>query len=373
MKAMRLVSVALGAALFCGCQGARARDPGGRRAVPVSVQAAVSADVPIEVATNGNVLPISTIAIKSRVDGQIERVSFHEGDDVKAGSPLFTIDPRPFRLALQQAEATLARDEVLAKNAELEAQRASGLLEQKLVSQQEFDQRSTQLASLRVTLQADRGTVETARVNLGYTRIDAPISGRTGSLQITAGNLIKANTDPALIVIRQISPIYVAFSVPADRLPELRRGSEHGPLAVQARAPSDTATVDGKLTFIDNTVDTATGTIALKATFANEDHTLWPGQFVEVKLRFGTLHDAVIVPVRAIVPSQHGDQAFVVGEGLVVEARKVETGPRMGDSVVVRSGIKGGERVVTDGQMNLIPGSKVELNAALDKPEGAPP
>jgi multidrug efflux system membrane fusion protein len=364
---------------LAACQGAKARDPG-HHAVPVSAQVATRADVPIEIAANGNVLPISTISIKSRVDGQIDHVFFHEGEFVKEGSALFTIDPRPYRLALQQAEANLARDEVLTRNAEREAKRAAELLGQKLVSEQENDQKATQVATLQATLQADRVTVDNARINLGYTKIVAPITGRTGSLQIAAGNLVKANADAPLVVIRQISPIYVAFAVPADRLPEIQRNQERGALQVEARVPSDTTRVRGTLTFVDNTIDTATGTIALKATFPNQDRSLWPGQFVDVAMRLSMLSHAVLVPARAIMAGQRGDQAFVLSPQLVASSRDVQTGIRFGEQVVVTRGIEVGEQVVTDGQLNLLTGTKVELKVGPSvskdqpaKPEGAPP
>ncbi len=357
-------------ALHAGCEGAKASKPG-PRVVPVTAQLATRADVPLEIDANGNVVPISTIAVKSRVDGQIERVFFREGDDIAKGHPLFLIDPRPFRLALEQAQANLARDQVQEHNAELQEHRAAELLKQNLVSQQEYDQSYTQLASLRATLQADRGALDTAKVNLGYTKILAPIDGRTGSLQITAGNLIKANADTPLVVIRQISPIYVSFAVPADKLPQIRKNQAQAQLAVEARVPPDPTTAKGTLTFIDNTVDTATGTIALKATFANHDHALWPGQFVEVKMRLATLHDVVVVPARAVTTGQRGDQVFVLDDKLVAHARRVGSGLRAGDTVVIDRGLKAGERIVTDGQLNLVEGTKVELKPGLGSAEAA--
>ena len=338
--------------------------------------------VPLEIAVNGNVLPISTIAVRSRIDGEIMRVFFREGQDVKKGAPLFQIDPRPFRVALQRASADLARDEAQLRNAELEQKRYTSLAQQKLVSQQEFDQRSTTVETLRATLQGDHSAVDNARLNLGCTDIIAPIGGRTGGLQITAGNVIKANSDPPLVVIRQISPIYVAFAVPADRLAEIRRFQGKGALAVEATVHGDSAArpAQGVLTFIDNSIDTATGTIALKATFKNADQALWPGQFVDVVLRLTALPNATVIPSRAIQTGQRGEQVFVVSDKLTAQVRLVKTSTHVGEWVVVDQGVSPGEHVVVDGQLNLVADTKVAIKATPATPptearaaQGAPP
>jgi multidrug efflux system membrane fusion protein len=346
--------------------------------VSVSVETAASREVPLEVTVIGSVVPISVIEVRSRIEGQIERVFFKEGQEVKKGDPLFQIDARPYRVALERAAAELARDEVALRSAEVEEKRYGALQQQKLVSPQEYYVRAVALATARATLVADRSAVDSARVNLEYTKITASISGRTGSLQTTQGNVVKANSDKPLVVIRQISPIYVAFAVPADRLPEIRRFSQKGALAVEAGLHSDTGgggenVARGELTFIDNTIDAATGTIALKATFANEDHELWPGQFVDASLRLSALPNATVIPARAVQPSQQGNQVFVIGADLVAQARVVKLGPRIGDAIVIEQGVAPGERVVVDGQLNLLPGSKVVVKGGADEPSQPKP
>jgi multidrug efflux system membrane fusion protein len=371
--ASRLSSGLVGLLLACGAyacsEGGSAQPnaaPHKRPPVPVSVEAVKTMPVPLEIAVNGNVVPISTIAVRSRIDGQIMRVFFREGQDVKQGAPLFQIDPRTFKAALQRASADLARDEAQLRNAELEQKRYTSLLEQKLVSQQELDQRATAVETLRATVLGDHGALDNARLNLGATDINAEVAGRTGGLQITAGNVVKANADPPLVTIRQISPIYVAFAVPADRLSEIRRFQSQGALAVEARVHGDAAALpaSGQLTFIDNTIDVATGTIALKATFKNADQALWPGQFVDVVLRLTAMPNATVIPSRAIQTGQRGEQVFVVGDKLTAEVRLVKTSTRIGEWVMVEQGVSPGERVVVDGQLNLVADSKVAIKAA---------
>jgi multidrug efflux system membrane fusion protein len=360
----------LGAGIaLLGCGQEPTHDPVSR-IVPVSVQTAAKSSVPLEISVIGNVVPIATIAVKSRVDGQVQRVFFSEGQYVKKGEPLFQIDARPFRVALAQARANLARDAAQARNAELEEKRSSTLIRDKLISQQEYDQKSMQLETLRAAVQADQAMVDNAQVNLDYCAISSPVSGRTGSLQIAAGNLLKANSDPPLVVIRQISPIYVSFAAPAERLTEIRKYSERGALRVQVSQPGvNTAPTQGSLTFIDNTVDTGTGTIGMKATFANEDGALWPGQFARVSLFLSDLPDAVVVPARAVQAGQQGDHVFVVADGRTVQSRAVKTGVRFGELVVIEQGVAAGEQVVTDGQLNLVSGAKIEIKPAIGKPE----
>lgn len=367
--------LALGVSLLAcaiGCTPEVKADPT-RRAVPVSVQLAKTSDVPLRLTVIGNVLPIATISVRSRIDGQVERVFFGEGQFVKKGEPLFQIDPRPYRVALAQARANLARDTAQARNAELEAKRAAALIKDKLVSQQEYDQKATAALTLNAAVLGDQAQVDSAQVNLDYTAIASPIAGRTGALQVAAGNLVKANGDPALVVIRQISPIYVQFTAPAENLPDIRRYSAQGALKVQVTPSAGKASTprDGQLTFIDNTVDVATGTITMKATLANEDGELWPGQFARVDLFLSQLEGAVVVPARAVQSGQQGDHVFVVSSDLKVQSRAVTTGARFGELVVIENGIAAGEQIVTDGQLSLVPGTKVEIKASVERPEGA--
>jgi multidrug efflux system membrane fusion protein len=371
-------------ATLSACNNAPEQKAPPRPPVSVMVETASTMQVPVEVAVIGNVESISTIAVRSRIDGQIERVFFREGQDVRRGDPLFQIDARPYKVALEKAEADAARDRAQLRNADNEEKRYSALIQQKFVSPQEYDQRTTTLETLRATVQSDRSALDNAQLNLDYTKISAPVSGRAGSLQITAGNLVKANADPPLVIIRQLSPIRVTFAVPADRLSEIRRyaGSGIAPalrggatkaagLPVQAVPHGDSEAVPahGELTFIDNGIDLATGTITLKATFANEDAALWPGQFVDVKLTLSSLPNATVVPARAVQTGQRGEQLFVVSDGMTAEARSVKTGIRNGEMIVIESGVTPGERVVVDGQVNLVTGAKV----AIKTPPGPAP
>jgi multidrug efflux system membrane fusion protein len=355
-------------ALFLAAPGAchRAeRAPRTRPPVPVTAERAVIDSLPVIIEAVGTVTPMATVDIRSRIDGRLERVYFEEGQLVEAGDRLFEIDARPLRAALAQATANLARDEAQARTASSEERRYRRLLERGLVSRQEYEQRASNAEALAASVAADRAAVVSARVNLGYTRINAPISGKTGSLHITAGNVVKAN-DTVLVGIRQISPIYVTFAVPAENLPEIRRrtnlAEESKVLPVYAATPGapESDVRPGMLTFIDNTVDTGTGTIALKATFANRDRALWPGQFINARLLLDR-KDGVVVPAQALQTGQRGDYVFVVGSNMTAESRMVRVGVRAGERIAIEAGIKPGELVVTDGQLGLVPGAPVEL------------
>jgi multidrug efflux system membrane fusion protein len=333
--------------------------------VPVTAERAVIDSLPVTLEAVGTVTPMATVDIRSRIDGRLERVYFKEGDVVEAGDRLFEIDPRPYRAVLAQVTATLARDEAQARTASIEERRYRRLLERGLVSRQEYEQRATSARALAASVVADRAAVVSARVNLGYTHINAPISGKTGGLQVTAGNLVKAN-DTALAGIRQLSPIYVTFAVPAEHLSVIRRRTnlaEDGKLLpVYAAAPGapDADVRRGMLSVIDNAVDTSAGTISLKATFANRDHVLWPGQFVNARLILER-RDGVVVPAQAIQTGQRCDYVFVVGSNMTAESRVVRVGVRDGERIAIESGVQPGELVVTDGQLGLVPGARVEL------------
>jgi multidrug efflux system membrane fusion protein len=306
---------------------------------------------------------VSTIAVKSMIAGTLERVLFEEGDEVEAGQVLFEIDARPYRLALQQAKATLARDEAQLRNAEADARRNRRLLPSGVVARSDYDLKVAQAGALRATVQVDRAAIDQAQVNLSYTRIASPVAGRTGSLQVDAGNLVKANDVP-LVTIRTLQPIDVAFSIPGQRLDAVRRRFAKAPLTAYAAAKGAAgAPEQGRLAFIDNAIDPATGTILLKARFDNADRGLWPGEFLDVRLVLDELPDAVVVAARAVQPGQQGDHVFVVGQDDVAQERKVELGERLGDEVVIASGVRTGERVVVDGLLGIVPGAKVAPRA----------
>lgn len=335
-------------------------------AVPVLVATSVQKTIPVEVKAIGTVEAYSNVAVKAQVSGELVAVHFREGEDVKAGQPLFGIDRRPFEVALQQAEANLARDQARLENARVQAQRYAKLFEEGVASREQFDQARTDAEALDAAVRADRAAVEKAKLDLQYCSIVAPLGGRTGSLIVHQGNLVKANDDPALVVINQMSPIYVNFSLPEQYLGPVRAYRAAGKLHVEAVIPDDTGAPErGEVTFIDNTVDSATGTIRLKATFPNPQRRLWPGQFVNVALRLTAEPNAIVVPAPAVQTGQSGTYVFVVKPDRTVEMRPVETGRTYQTEVVILEGLAAGETVVTDGQLRLVPGSRVEVKSGL--------
>jgi multidrug efflux system membrane fusion protein len=334
--------------------------------VPVLVATVVEKTVPVELKNIGNVEAYSTVSIKSRLAGQLVQVNFQEGQDVKQGELLFVIDPRPYEAALKQAEANLARDKALATKAQADAGRYAELIRKQFVSQQDYEQAKATADSLGATVHADQVAVENARLNLSYCYIKAPITGRTGSLIAHQGNMIKENADTAMLVINQIQPIYVSFAIPEQNLAEIRKYMAAEKVPVEAViAGQENNPEMGVLTFIDNTVDKATGTILCKATFTNEAKRLWPGLFVNVVVKLAAQPHAVLVPSQAVQTSQAGKIVFVVKPDLTVEVRRVEVDRSLGGEVIIKQGLTPGERVVTDGQLRLVPGAKVEIKTGL--------
>ena len=332
--------------------------------IPVTVSIAIQKTVPVELRAIGNVQAYSTVTVKSKVGGELVGVHFKEGQDVKKGAPLFTIDPRPYEAALKQAEANLGRDLAQAKHAREDARRYESLIQKGVVPQQQYDKFRTDADALEATVLADRAAVENARIQLGYCSIHSPIDGRTGSLIVQQGNHIKAE-DINLVVINQIVPIDVAFSVPEQFLSEIKKYMALGKLQVEALVPMDDERPErGVITFIDNAVDTNTGTIRLKGTFANREKKLWPGQFVNVVLTLTTEPNAIVVPSQAIETGQEGQYIFVVKEDLSVESRPVVAGRSMNNETVVKKGLNPNEKVVTDGQLRLYPGARVEIKTS---------
>ena len=331
-------------------------------AVPVTVESVIQKAVPVQIHAIGNVEAYSSVSIKSRVSGELTRVYSREGQDVNKGDMLFTIDSAPFKTALESAQANLAKDTALAKKAEEDVRRYTELYRDELVSRSQYEQIFSTAEALKATVEGDKAAVENARLQLNYCSISAPISGRTGSLLVNEGNLIKANDDKPMLVINQMQPIYVSFSVPEKNLPEIKRYMAREKLKVEAFISNeDTNPAEGLLTFIDNTVDAATGTIKLKATFSNNDKKLWPGQFVNVIMTLSTQPGAIVVPSQAVQTGQQGQYIFVVKDDLTVEQRPVEVDRTINDEAVIAAGLKGDEQVVTDGQLRLVPGAKVEI------------
>lgn len=329
-------------------------------AVPVRVAQVVQKAEPVTVDAIGNVQPYQTVQVKSQVAGQLMHVYFKEGQDVRRGDLLFEIDPRPYAAALAQAEATKAKDQATAENAVQDVSRYGLLYTRGVIPREQYDQLQTTAAAAKATVSADDAAIETARLQLGYTKIRAPLTGRLGSLMVNEGNLIKVNDVP-LVTINEIRPIYVAFSVPSQELPAIRRHMAQGPLRVAATPKEGGREVYGTLTFIDNNIDTTTGTILLKGTFPNTDGALWPGEFVNVKLTLAEQPNAIVVPSAAVQNGQNGQYVFAVGPGDTAELRPVTVSRTVGSDSVIASGVKPGETVVTDGQLRLVPGAKVSV------------
>lgn len=348
------------ALLLSACSGGK--EPPKQEAVPVAVVTVVQRDVPVEIKNIGAVEAYATVGIKSPIGGQLVKVNFQEGQDVEAKQLLFVIDPRPYETASQQAQANLAKDKALYNKAAADARRYAELIRKQFVSQQEYDQAKATADSLAATVKADEVAVQNAKLNLSYCYINAPISGRTGNLLANMGNMIKADADNPMVVITQVQPIYVSFAVPEQYLPDLRKYLAQGQVKVEVAIGADTGhPVTGILTFVNNTVDQATGTIQCKATFANLERRLWPGQFVNVVVKLTTEPNAVLAPTQAIQTGQEGQLVWVITPDLKAEVRPVEVKRPLNSETIIKKGLQPGERVVTDGQIRLVPGAKVEI------------
>ncbi len=356
-------SVIFGCVVIAACSSEKDK-PKPKPPVPVSVARAVQKTVPVQIRVIGNVEAYNTVSIKAQINGMLDAVHFREGQDVKKGQMLFTIDRRPFVAALNQAKAALARDAAQERFAREQARRYGELIKDGIVTQDQFEQYRANAEALAESLHADRAAVENAAVQLSYCSIRSPIDGRTGNLMVQKGNLVKANDVPVLVTINQVNPIYVTFSVPEKELAEIKRYSGAGNLKVEAFIPNDTGPAEqGTLSFLDNAVDTATGTIKIKGTFANGGRRLWPGQFVNVVLTLTSIPDAVVVPTQALQTGQAGQFIFVVKPDRTVESRPVVAGEVLDGETVISKGLTPGEKVVTDGQLSLVPGSRVVLKA----------
>jgi membrane fusion protein, multidrug efflux system len=357
------ISLAALLLLTAGCSNKDAVQAAKPAAAPVRIATVASRTMPVELQAIGNVEAISTVSIKAQISGQLMRVHFKEGDFVKKGQLLFTIDRAPFEAALRQAEGTLAKDEAQALNSKLDAERYQGLGKEGVVSKQQVDAAGSAANAMAATVAADKAAVETAKINLEYTSIYSPINGRTGSVGVKEGNLVKANDVPILVTINQIEPIYVSFSIPEQQLAELKQYSNTKSLKVDAAPQGSTQHFQGRLTFIDNSVDLTTGTIKLKATFDNAAHALWPGQFADVNLTLKSQPNAIVVPTAALQTSQSGTYVYVVDQDLTAKQQPVKVGWNVGEDTVIASGLQPGERVVTDGQLRLTPGAKVDIKS----------
>ena len=357
-----VLAIAVIAVLSAGCNRSQAVAGRGAGTIPVQIGRAITQTMPITQDAIGAVQSLRTVTIKSQVDGVLAQVHFKEGADVVEGDLLITIDRRPYENNLLSARADLANARAQAGLAQAEAERYQRLDQQQAVSKEQLTQLLSAAESADALVHVREATVANAELQLGYTEIRAPISGRTGQLNLHEGALVKANdSGSSLLTINQLAPIAVAYSVPEASLASLHAAMAAGAVTVTA-SPHDGVgkPVEGRLDFIDNSVDATTGTILLKAVFANADHALWPGQFVDVVTRLGEETNAVVVPAAAVQTGQSGSQVFVVKPDRTVDLRDVQMGRSANGLTVIHSGVKAGETVVTDGQLRLVPGAVVE-------------
>jgi len=345
-------------------QAANSKQTNGVPAVPVTVAQAEQREVPITLSAVGNMLPFSTVQIKTMVSAEIMRAGFSDGDFVRKGQLLFQLDPRSFEADLLKAKGQLEKDKATAVTARANANRYSALFKEGVVARELYEQMVSTADQAEAAVLADQGAVESARVNVTFTKIFSPIDGRTGGMQLYPGNVSKANDLP-LVTINQVTPIYASFSIPEQFLPEVKERLTKGSLKVAATIPNTSVPVDvGKVTFVDNTVDRTTGMITLRATFPNKDRVLWPGQFITVVLTLSNRPNATIVPFQAVQSGQQGPYMYVVKQDKTVEMRLVKLGPQYKEQLVIDDGVKPGETVVTDGHIRLVPGAKVEFKTA---------
>jgi multidrug efflux system membrane fusion protein len=365
-----LIVAAVSAAAACSggrvdgaAASARAADKGGGgSAVPIEVARAVRKNMPVSLTAIGGVEASSTVAVRAQITGQLTTVHFKEGDDVKAGSTLFTLDRRPFEAALQQAQANLQRDTALAANARVLAQRYADLSTRGIATREQVETSRANAEALTGTIAADEAAVENARIQLQYATITSPLSGRTGALMVHEGNLVRANDATPLVVINQLSPVNVAFAIPESQLAALKRYMAQREVPVTVLPPDESATPStGRVTFVDNMVDQTTGTIRVKASFPNGDRRLWPGQYVNVTLTLATDVDAIVVPSVAVQAGQQGSYVLVVSGGGTADLRPVKVRRTSGDETIIESGLGADDVVVTDGHLRLVPGGRVSI------------
>jgi multidrug efflux system membrane fusion protein len=379
IQTLSLIAITAISLTFTGCAGeegaSASAPPGGRggraggAAVPVTIAAVVQKSMPIEISVIGAAEAFSSVAIRAQTTGQLTSVNFTEGDEVKAGQVLFTLDRRPLEAAVQQAQANLDRDLAQAANAAAQAKRYADLAERGIATREQVDTSHTAVTALNATVEADRAQLENAKVQLQYATITAPISGRTGALMVHEGNLVRANDTTPLVVINQLTPMSVSFAIPEARLPELKKYMAGGSLRVTANPPNDEgAAAVGRIAFVDNAVDQTTGTIKIKGTFPNTDRRLWPGQYVNVVVTLTMDPKAIVVPSVAVQDGQQGQYVYVVGADQTVALRPVTVVRSTASETVIASGLKPGETVVTDGHLRLVPGSRITVKGPGDQP-----
>ena len=369
---LSITTLLLSLIALSGCgnkQSARAASPAapgsGHPPAPVVVSTVEQRNVPVQIAAIGNVEAYQTVQIRSQVNGQIETIHFKEGQEVRRGRLLYSLDKRPFQAALEQAQGNLKRDEAQAANAKLQASRYTDLENQGVISHEQADLQRTEASSNSAAVYADRAAVDAAKVQLQYTDIYAPIDARTGVLMMNVGNLVKANDTPFLVQLNQISPIYVTFTVPEAKLPDVRQFAAKGLKVAAYPKGQNSNPAEGLLTFIDNGVDPQTGTIKLKATFQNKDTRLWPGEFVNAVLRLSTLDNAITVPTKAVQSGQQGDYVYVVTKDGIATPHPIATIGTYQNLTLVKSGLNPGDTVIVDGQLRVTPNGKVLVQSSL--------
>ena len=364
-----MVTPLLALTLFSCGQGKKQEAPKGRPPAPVIVAAAGKLTVPVQLEAIGSVEPVTTVAVKSMVNGEVLKVHFQEGQDVSKGQILFTLDQRQAEASLRQAEAAIARTRAQLTKARTDADRYAKLVHDGIVTQDQYETYRTQSEALAADVAAQEAAIQNLKVQLTYCTIRSPLTGRTGNLMIDAGNVVKANDSLSLVTINQMSPISVSFPVPEKELSRIRPKFASGSLTADALPSGESGSPEtGRVTFLDNAVDPATGTIRLKATFANGNRRLWPGQFATVKMTLATLADATVVPSQAVQTGQKGQYLYVVKSDNTADLRPVKAGTTFKGMMVIDQGVQPGEQVVIDGQMRLMPGAAV----AIQKPGGKP-
>lgn len=344
--------------------GAVAR-PQDTSAVPVMVSKAERTTIPVQLHAIGAGQAFETVSVESQVAAIVKEVHYKQGQFVSKGQLLITLDKDPFVAALDQSEATLARDKAQAQLNQAELERTEKLYKEGIISREQYDQAVATSAAAQATVRADEAAIQTNKIQLSYCSVYAPISGVAGAQLVYPGATVKANDLPVLVVINQVSPIYVRFSIPQQYLEPVKRLMEHSRLPVQATPPNDSTAEKGVLTFVNNTVDTTTGTIELMASFPNTDHHLWPGQFSNVLLDLGEQQNVLVVPSEAVQSGQQGDFVFVVKPDMTVDVRQVKVGNSARGETELQQGLSAGETVVTDGQVRLVPGTKVYFTKSL--------
>jgi multidrug efflux system membrane fusion protein len=368
LKSFRLMLafLCLGAAVFHGC-GETAPVSFERPPAPVTVSVAIARDVPIYIDAVGKIVAREVVDVQPQVSGRITKIHFADGADVKAGEVLFTIDPRPFQAQLNQAEANLAQAQAALSLAKINFARVESVSDPRAISRQDYDAKKNAVEVAEAQVSQERAAVETARLNLEYCTIRSPIQGRAGQRLADAGNIVMAN-NTSLLVIQRLDPIYAEFTVPENELTDVQQNMARRTLRVEVRLPDEPDKPrEGKLTFLDNSVQDGTGTVKLRATLENRDRRFWPGRFAKVRLILDTQREAVMVPAGAPQMSAKGAFVYVVKQDSTAELRPVTTGQRQGDLVVIDKGLKAGERVVTSGQLGVTPDGKVEIAQPEDK------